>query len=75
MKENIIKIKSFAFVLRIVKLYNYLTDVKKEFVLSKQLLLSGTAIGALVRESEHAEIKADFIHKLSIALKEANESE
>ncbi|HBK82646.1 MAG TPA: four helix bundle protein, partial [Flavobacterium sp.] len=48
---------------------------KKEYVLSKQLLRSGTAIGALIRESEHAESKADFIHKLSIALKEANESD
>ncbi len=75
MKENVIKIKSFAFALNIVKLYQYLTDSKKEYILSKQMLRSGTAIGALVRESEHAESKADFIHKLSIALKEANESE
>jgi four helix bundle protein len=74
MKENIIKNKSFAFALRIVKLYQFLVD-KKEFVLSKQLLRSGTAIGALVREAEHAESTADFIHKLSIALKEANESD
>jgi four helix bundle protein len=75
MKDNIIKAKSFVFALRIVKLYQYLTDVKKEFVLSKQLLRSGTAIGAMVREAEHAESKADFIHKLSIGLKEANETE
>lgn len=75
MKENIIKIKSFEFALRIVKLYQFLTDSKKEYVLSKQLLRSGTAIGAMVRESEHAESKADFIHKLSIGLKEANETE
>ena len=75
MKENIIKTKSFDFALRIVKLYQYLVDTKKEFVLSKQLLRSGTAIGALVRESEHAESKADFIHKLSISLKEANETD
>ncbi|MBS1747112.1 MAG: four helix bundle protein [Bacteroidetes bacterium] len=75
MKENIIKTKSFDFALRIVKLYKFLIDNQKEFVLSKQLLRSGTAIGALIRESEHAESKADFIHKLSIALKEANESE
>jgi len=59
---NIIKDKSFAFALRIVKLYKILCD-KKEFVLSKQLLRSGTSIGALVREAEHAESKADFIHK------------
>ncbi len=75
MRENIIKSKSFDFALRIVKLYQYLTETKKEFVLSKQLLRSGTAVGALVRESEHAESKADFIHKLSISLKEANESD
>lgn len=74
MKENIIKKKSFDFALRIVKLYQFLVD-KKEFILSKQLLRSGTAIGALVREAEHAESTADFIHKLSIALKEANESD
>lgn len=75
MKENIIKNKSFDFALRIVKLYQYLIETKMEFVLSKQLLRSGIAIGALVRESEHAESKADFIHKLSISLKEANESD
>ena len=75
MKENVIKIKSFAFALRIVKLFQFLTTEKKEYVLSKQLLRSGTAIGALVREAEQAESNADFIHKLSIALKEANESE
>jgi four helix bundle protein len=75
MKENVIKLKSFEFALRIVKFYQYLIEHKKEFVLSKQLLRSGTAIGAMVRESEHAESKADFIHKLSIALKEANETE
>jgi len=61
--------------LRIVKFYQYLSEEKKEFVLSKQLLRSGAAIGAMIRESEHAESKSDFIHKLSIALKEANESE
>lgn len=75
MKDNIIKTKSFAFALRIVKLYQHLQTEKKEFVLSKQLLRSGTAIGALVREAEQAESNADFIHKLAIALKEANESD
>jgi four helix bundle protein len=75
MKENIIKLKSFGFALRAVKFYQYLITEKKELVLSRQLLRSGTAIGAMVRESEHAESKADFIHKLSIALKEANETE
>ena len=62
-KPNIIKDKSFAFALRIVKLNKLLIE-KKEFVLSKQLLRSGTAVGALVREAEHAESTADFIHKL-----------
>ena len=75
MSENIIKIKSFNFALRIVKLYQFLSAEKKEFVLSKQLLRSGTSIGALVRESEQAESKLDFIHKLAIAQKEANESD
>jgi four helix bundle protein len=75
MKENIIKFKSFDFALRIVKLYQYLIEQKKEFVLSKQLLRPGTSIGAMIRECEHAESKSDFIHKLSIALKEANETE
>jgi len=74
-KENVIKIKSFSFSVKIVNLYKILTKEKKEFVMSKQLLRSGTSVGALVREAEHAESKADFIHKLSIALKEANESE
>lgn len=75
MKENVIKNKSYAFALRIIKLYKYLVSEQKEYVLSKQVLRSGTAIGALVREAEHAESKADFIHKMAIALKEANETE
>ena len=66
--------KSFAFALRVVKLAKYLANEQKEFVLSKQVLRSGTAIGALVREAEHAESKADFAHKMNIALKEANET-
>lgn len=74
MKENIIKNKSFAFSIRIVKLYQFLCEIKKEFVLSKQLLRSGTAVGALIREAEHAESKTDFKHKMSIAQKEINES-
>ena len=72
---NIIKTKSYQFAVRVVNLYKFLAEDKKEFVLSKQLLRSGTSIGANVREAEHAESKADFIHKLSIALKEANETE
>lgn len=75
MKENVIKNKSFAFALRIVKLYQYLQSDKREFVLSKQLLRSGTAVGALVREAEQAESKSDFIHKMAIAQKEANETD
>lgn len=75
MKENVVKNKSFDFALRIVKLYQFLVTDKKEYVLSKQLLRSGTAIGANIREAEQAESKADFIHKTSIFLKEANESE
>jgi four helix bundle protein len=74
MKTNPIKEKSFAFALRVVKLAKYLEWERKEFVLSRQVLRSGTAVGALVREAEHAESRADFIHKMSIALKEANET-
>ncbi|MFP5470469.1 MAG: four helix bundle protein [Bacteroidia bacterium] len=74
MKDNIVKNKSFSFAIRTVNLCRYLSTEKKEYIISKQLLRSGTAIGALVRESEHAESKADFIHKLSIALKEGNEA-
>ena len=75
MKNNIIKDKSFVFSLRIIQLYKFLCEEKKEYVMSKQVLRSGTAVGALIRESEHAESKADFIHKMAIALKEANETE
>jgi len=75
MKENVVKNKSFDFAVRIVNLSKYLTEQKREYVLSKQILRSGTAIGALIRESEQAESKADFIHKLAIALKEANETD
>lgn len=64
-KKNVIKDKSFAFAIDIVNLYKTLSE-KKEFVLSRQVLRSGTSIGANVRESEHAQSKADFIHKLSI---------
>lgn len=73
-KKNIIKEKSFAFAIEVVNLYKVLAE-KKEFVLSRQMLRSGTSIGANIREAEHAQSKADFIHKLSISLKEANETE
>ena len=74
-KDNIIHLKTYAFALRIIKLYRLLVEEKKEFIMSKQLLRSGTAIGALVKESEFAQSKADFINKMHIALKEANETE
>lgn len=74
MKNNILKDKSYRFALRVVKLCKYL-NAANESILSKQILRSGTAIGALAREAEFAESKADFIHKLYIALKEANETE
>jgi len=73
MKNNIVRDKSFDFAIRIVKLYQYICNGKKEFVLSKQLLRSGTSIGAMIREAEHAESRNDFIHKFAIAQKEANE--
>ncbi len=73
--NNILETKSYAFALRIVKLQKYLHNQHKEFTLSNQVLRSGTAIGALVREAQYAESKPDFIHKLSIALKEAHETE
>ncbi len=75
MKENIVMDKAYAFALRIIKAYKFLSLEQREFVLSKQMLRSGTAIGALVKEAEHAQSKADFINKMNIALKEANETE
>jgi len=74
MNENVIKEKSFRFAVRVVMLYKYLKSEKKEYILSKQLMRSGTSIGANVRESQNAESKADFIHKLVIAQKEADET-
>ena len=68
-------IKSYAFALRIIGLAKFLNEQKHDFVLSKQILRSGTAIGALIRESEFAQSKADFINKLSVSLKEANETD
>ena len=73
--DNVIATKSYVFAIRVVKLYKLLSQDKKEFILSKQLLRSGTAIGALVREAEHGQSKADFLSKMNIALKEANETE
>ena len=75
MIENPLKTKSYAFALRVVKLYKYLAFETKEFVLSKQILKSGTSIGANVVEGNRGQSKSDFVHKLSIALKEADETE
>jgi len=74
-RTNILREKTSKFAIRIVKLCQYLRKEKKEFVLSNQVLRSGTSIGALVRESEFAQSTADFISKLSISLKEANETD
>jgi four helix bundle protein len=74
MKGSILKDKSFRFAVRIVNLYKYLCEDKKEFVLSKQILRCGTSVGAMVHEAEHSESKADFIHKMAIAQKEINET-
>ncbi|MBB4034985.1 four helix bundle protein [Dysgonomonas hofstadii] len=73
--DSILNLKSYAFAIRIVKLSQFLRKEKSEYVLSKQILRSGTAIGALIRESEFGQSKPDFIHKLSLALKEANETD
>jgi four helix bundle protein len=74
MSESILKTRSYDFALRTIKLYKYLVDEKREYVLSKQLLRSGTSIGANIEEANQAQSKADFIHKLSIAHKEAFET-
>lgn len=73
MRKNIIREKSFVFALGVVQLYKYIVKEHHEFVLSKQLLRSGTSVGAMVREAEHAESKYDFVHKMAIAQKEINE--
>ena len=73
--DNVITDKSFAFAIRIVKLYNYLTKEKREFVISKQILRSGTSIGANIREAVAGQTKPMFAAKLNIALSEANETD
>ena len=75
MGDNVLKRKSYEFAIRIVKLSQFLQTEKKEYVLSRQILRSGTAIGAIIREAEYGQSKLDFINKLSISLKEANETE
>jgi len=74
MKDNLIKDKSFAFALRTVKLYKYLAFEQKEFILSKQILKSGTSVGANVEEACSAQSKKEFIAKLNISLKEGKET-
>jgi len=74
MKENVLLEKSFAFAIRVVKAYKYLAEEKKEFVLSKQFLRSGTSIGANAEEAVGGQSKPDFISKISIAYKEARET-
>ena len=74
MKESILKQKSFRFAVSVVNLYKHICSEKKEFVLSKQILRSGTSVGAMIREAEHAESKADFVHKMAVAQKEINET-
>ena len=74
MNNSVTHQKSKALAVRIIRFYKYLTDEKREFVLAKQILRSGTSIGANVRESYSAQSKVDFVNKLSIALKEADET-
>ena len=73
--KNPLKSKSYAFAIKIVKLCQSLVKEQKEFVLSKQILRSATSVGALIRESEFAASRKDFINKLTVSLKEANETE
>ena len=73
-KINVVRDKSFKFALKIIELYKYLCDDKKEYVLSKQLLRAGTSVGANVEEAQAAQSKKDFISKMSIAAKEARET-
>jgi four helix bundle protein len=73
--KKITRNKSYKFALRIIKLYKYLSSEKQEYTLSKQVLRAGTSIGALIMEAEFAQSKKDFVNKLSIALKEANETD
>lgn len=71
---GVLKEKSFSFAIEIIQVYKFLVEEKREFVMSKQLLRSGTSVGAMVREAQNAESKNDFIHKLAIAQKECDES-
>ncbi|MBR1402344.1 MAG: four helix bundle protein [Prevotella sp.] len=73
-QNNSIENRTYKFALRIVKAYKYLSNQRNEYVLSKQMLRSGTSIGAMMREAKFAQSRADFVNKTSIALKEANET-
>jgi len=73
-RDNVIQVKSYQFAIRVVKLYKYLVEEKREFVLAKQVLRSGTSIGANVEEAIGGQSKKDFVHKFSIAYKEARET-
>lgn len=72
--ENVIQTKTYAFAIRIIRLYQHLTDKKKEFVLSKQILRCGTSIGANIEEAIGGQSRADFVAKMTIAYKEARET-
>ena len=74
MKENVLKDKSYQFAVKVVRFHKFIVENKREYTIAKQVLRSGTSIGANVEEANQAESKADFIHKLSIANKEANET-
>ena len=75
LKDNVIADKSKSFAIRVIKLYKHMSERKKEYVLSKQILRSGTSIGANIREAIQAQSRNDFISKMNIALKEASETE
>ena len=74
-EDNVVAQKSMELAVRVVKLYGYLCEEKREYVMSKQLLRSGTSVGANIREAIYGESRKDFLHKMSIALKEASETE
>ena len=74
-KSSILREKSYAFAIRIVRMFQHISSEKREFILSKQVLRSGTSIGANICEADQAQSKADFVHKLSISLKESFETE
>jgi four helix bundle protein len=74
MKENVLKNKAYEFALEVIKVYRHLSEKQREFILSKQLLRSGTSIGANIEEADGAQSKRDFLHKISVSYKEAKES-